>query len=706
MDKSQIQMSVDGAIKLVSARRLPEAEETLRRVLAVQPEHPVAMHIMAVVMHQTNRSPEALEWARRAVARQTNEAEFRNTLGVIAMNLGQFAEAEAAYRKSMQLRPTYVTALNNLAQMYMATGRLNDAVAIYRQAIQIAPNDPTAALALSSALISSGRLDEALGQLQRLSQIQPNNPDIYNLMGNALMMKGEPIQAIQAYRRSVAVMPTFAGGHSNLGNALQQTGSTEEALIYCQNALKYDPNLADAHNNMGNTLKDLARLDEACVHYRKAVALKPDTTIFFTNLVYAMWFRQACDPAEILAESRLGAKIHADPLTPRPAYFTNDRTPGKRIRIGYVSGDFRAHPVGRFMAPLITNHNKANVEVLLFSNVAKPDFLTHRIYAGADKIIQTNAMNDAAIAEAVKREGVDVLVDLSLHMAGTRLPLFARKPAPLNFTYLAYCATSGIDAMDYCVTDVNLDPITEPIPEGEAGPTSPWHSERLLHLKQCYWCYPPPDEAPPFNASPAERNGFVTFGSFNSFTKLNPGVIDLWATLMRSLPTSRMYLVVPGGIARQTDVANAFRQRGVDPGRLRMGGITSVPDYFKIYLDTDIALDPFPYCGGTTTMDALWMGLPVVTMAGRWATARAGVTILKNVGIPQWISNGPEQYLEIARSIAGDIPALAQWRRTLRAQMAASPLMDGKRFAADYEEAVRRAWDVWCVKGGKTSMPA
>ena len=694
MTKAAIQQALQTAMTLARSGRVPEAESIYRQVLSAHPEQPGALHGYGMLLHATGHAPQALELLRRAATLQANDADIRNALGSAAATCGQLAEAEGAFRRAIELRPGLAGAHENLAGLLTYTGRHAEAVAVGQRALTLAPKSFSVMCSLAQSLLGLNRLEEALVLGQRAVGLGLPAFRAWEILGHAYMGMGRPDEAIEAYRRGTSPQPGFAVAYSNLGNALQQRARTEEGIAALQMAIRLDPKLPDARNNYGNALKDLARLDEAVAEYRIAVQLRPQTALFGSNLVYALWFRQHCDPAEVLAESRAWASYHAEPLTVGAPPHANDRNPDRRLRVGLVSPDFRFHPVGRLIEPLIAHHDRAQLELVLFSGVVRPDELTHAMYANAAAVVDTRGMSDEQLAAAARQANVDVLVDLQLHMSGTRLKAFAMRPAPVQITYLGYCATSGMTAMDYCLTDRNLDPWDGPDPPG--GAPSPIHSERLLHLDTCYWCYGEPPGLPPPNALPAALDGIVTFGSLNSFTKLNEGVFDVWAQVLHAVPNARLFLVVPGGPARQADVAANLARRGIAPHRLRMTDIVGTREYFLLYQGVDIALDPFPYSGGTTTMDALYMGVPVVTLQGRWATARAGVTLLRTAGLPQWIAQTPAEYVQLAVGLAADLPALAHWRRTLRERLKASPLMDGRRFAADVESAFRRAWRYWC----------
>ena len=695
MTKAAIRGALQTATGLARAGRAGEAESIYRQILAAHPDEAGALFGYGQLLHASGHHPQAVALLRQAVARQSNDADIRNVLGAALAAVGELDESLAAFRRAIELRPGLAAAHENLTSVLAYVGRSAEALAAGERALALSPRSPVTLMAMAQALVSLHRLAEAIPVAQRAAAADPPGYRAHELIGHACLGLGMGDEAIEAYKRSVSPQPGFAAAYSNLGNALQQRARTAEAMPHLEMAIRLDPNLPDARNNYGNALKDLARLDEACEQYRTAVRQRPSTALFGSNLVYAMWFRQACDPAEILAESRAWAAHHAEPLTAVAPPHGNDRHPDRRLRVGLVSPDFRFHPVGRLIQPLVMHHPRDQIELVLFSGVVRADDLTNQMYAAAAAVVDTRGMTDEHLAAAARTAGIDVLIDLQVHMSGTRLRAFALRPAPVQVTYLGYCSTTGMSAMDYVLTDRTLDPYDGPDPAG--GAPSEIHSERLLHLAGCYWCYGEPPGLPEPAERPADRP--LVFGSLNSFTKLNDGVFDTWAELLRRVPDSYLFLVVPGGPQRQYDVGQMWVRRGVAGHRVIMTDIVSAFDYFLLYQNVDVALDPFPYAGGTTTMDALYMGVPVVTLEGRWATARAGVTLLRAAGLPQWIAQAPQQYVELAAGLANDRPALTRWRRTLRDHLRRSPLMDGPRFAADVSSTLRRAWRHWCATG-------
>jgi predicted O-linked N-acetylglucosamine transferase (SPINDLY family) len=368
----------------------------------------------------------------------------------------------------------------------------------------------------------------------------------------------------------------------------------------------------------------------------------------------------------------------------------NDRSPQRRLRIGYVSPDFRFHPVGRFLLPLLETHDRGNFEIFCYASVDVPDALTDRCRAYTDAWRDVRDLSDEQLAQVVRRDRIDVLVDLTMHMAQNRLLLFARKPAPVQVTYLAYCGTTGLETMDYRLTDPHLDP-----PGGDER----FYSERSVRLPETYWCYRPTIETPPVNPLPALAAGHVRFGSLNNFCKATPPTLAAWGRLLQAVPVSRLLLSARAGSHRDR-VRGLLGEQGVASERVDFVDIQPVAEYFALYQQIDVALDPFPYGGGTTSCDALWMGVPVVSLAGQTAVGRGGLSILTNVGLPDLAARDAGHYVQVAAELAQDLPRLSDLRATLRERMRNSPLMDAPRFARSVEAAYREMWRRWCHRAG------
>ncbi|MEA2631852.1 MAG: protein O-GlcNAc transferase, partial [Chloroflexota bacterium] len=627
-----------------------------RRVLARCPDHADALHSLGILANMTGRPDAAIDLIARAIAVNPAVAEYHGSLGESYGRSGRWSEAIASLRRAVELKPDYAEAHNNLGNALQGEGRFDEAIAAYARAIQLKPDHARAHSNLGNALQAKGRLDDA----------------------------------IAAYSRAIQLEPEYAKAHNNLGNALQSEGRLDEAIAAFERAIAVNPDLAEAHNNLGVVFKDQGRLDEALACFRGAVERKPDFSGAASNVLYTLYFHPDYDARAILAEHRRWDARFADPLADSIRPHPNDPSPDRRLRIGYVSPDFRSHPVGLFMVPLLESHHHDNYEIVCYSNSSLADAITGRCRAHADVWREVRGLSDERLALAIRRDRIDILVDLTMHMANGRLLVFARKPAPVQVTYLAYCGTTGLGTMDYRLTDPYLDP-----PGQEERP----YSERSIHLGETYWCYRPAVQTPPRKTTPASQAGHITFGCLNNFCKVTAPTLEVWSRLLRAMPEARLLLHADAGSHRDR-VRDFLTRQGVSPDRLTFSGRMPTPDYFRMYERIDVALDPFPYGGGTTTCDALWMGVPVVTLAGQTAVGRGGLSILSNVGLSDLVARDSDEYVRICLELARDRSRLNELRASLRARMQRSPLMDAPRFARGIEAIYRTIWGRWCARCG------
>jgi predicted O-linked N-acetylglucosamine transferase (SPINDLY family) len=546
----------------------------------------------------------------------------------------------------------------------------------------------------AEALHKAGRLAEAQAALRKLLNQRPDHPAAVHLLGIVAGRLGQTAESVRLLRRAVQLQPRSAQAHHNLAFALRLNGAADEAIAHFNRAIQIRPDFAEAHSNLGNALIDIGQFDQAIASHRQAVRLSPDDAKEHSNLVFILHYHPGYDARMIHEELRRWNQQHAEPLKKFIQPHANSRDPDRRLRIGYVSPDFREHPVGQNLLPLFRRHDHRQMEIFCYANVLRPDRLTDQLRGYADVWRSIVGLSDSQAVDLIRQDRIDVLVDLALHSASNRLMVFAHKPAPVQATYLGYCGGTGMDAMDYRLSDPYLDP-----KESDLS----CYSERTIRLPETYWCYevagPTPEVSPP----PVAAAGYLTFGCLNNFVKVSQPALDLWAEILRGLPQSRLIVHSHRGTH-----LNAMRQRfagkGISPDRLEFPNWQPWPQYVRTYGRIDIALDPFPWGGGITTCDALWMGVPVVSLVGRTAVGRGGASILSNVGLPELIAQTPQQYVQIAADLAGNLPRLAELRRTLRARMQASPLMDAPRFARNVEAAYRQMWRNWCATGGNSSL--
>jgi protein O-GlcNAc transferase len=579
------------------------------------------------------------------------------------------------------------------AMAHHRAGRLAEAEKLYRAVLALDTNQADALNMLGALAGEAGRLDEAVELIGRAAKIKPDSPLVLNNLGTTLAKCGRIEEAISVFGKVIRLKPNYPDAHYNLGNVLRETERLEDAVAAFRQCLRLKPNHAEAHNNLGSTLKKLGLLDEAIAGFREAIRLKPEYVEAHSNLVFAMYFDPKYDAGMIRDESDRWNRQHAESFRKFIRRHTNERNENRRLRIGYVSPDFRNHSVSRFLLPLFREHDHRVIEVFCYSDVERTDDFTDRLRACADRWVDIAGRSDERAVNQVREDQIDVLIDLAGHTSGNRLQMFARKPAPVQISYLGYPGSTGVAEIDYRLTDALADPV--------GG------SERLLRLPVCNWCFNEPEDAPPVGPLPAESNGFVRFGSFNNFAKASPLVMDLWARILNGVEGSRLMIKSRGlgepGVRDR--IRRSFGDRGISSDRLEIRGHeSSVASHLGAYNRMDIALDSFPYHGTTTTCEALWMGVPVVSLAGQTHVSRVGASLLNSVGLPEFIAQTTKQYVEIAIELAKDLPRLAELRRTLRPRIRVSPLMDASRLARDIENAYRKMWRNWCAQSGNSGI--
>jgi predicted O-linked N-acetylglucosamine transferase (SPINDLY family) len=529
----------------------------------------------------------------------------------------------------------------------------------------------------------------AVAYFQEALRQRPNDPEAYYRLGVALDKQYRGIEAVLCLRQAVRLKLDFADAHKALGDALRAHLDTpvDEAISCYRTAIHLKPEDAEAHHMLGRTLKELGLLDEAVSALRRACQLRPDSAEFHSSLLYCLHYHPDTNPGFLVEEHERWNRLHAEPLTALSQPHANDPDPNRRLRIGYVSPYFRNHSVGRFLLPLVEAHDRRQFEVYCYTSMRGNDEVTTRFRSHADGWHEIYGMSDEDLADLIRQDRIDILLDLDAHTATNRLLAFARKPAPVQVTYLAYCSTTGMRVMDYRITDPFLDPVEQPARYPEA---SVW-------LPETYWCYQPMPDLPPVEALPALASGCLTFGCLNNFWKVTVPTLTVWRDLLQAVPGSRLLLHARPG-SHQDRVRAFFAERGIDAGRIEFAGVLPPVRFFALYGQIDIGLDPFPFPGGTTTCDALWMGVPVISLAGRTSVSRGGVSILSNVGLPELIARTPGEYKRIALDLAADLPRLAALRAGLRERMQCSPLMDAPRFVQNMETAFRSMWRRWCDK--------
>jgi len=594
-----------------------------------------------------------------------------------------------SYQRALAACPIYAAAFTNMGNALRLLGELDQAAAAHQRALELMPQNATILYNLGLVYQDQWKIDAAIECFRRALAINPGYVAALSNLGTALEKSGRRLEAIAAFERVVALDPNNAGAQCNLGGLLLSGSRIDEALAHSRRAIELNGNLAEAHANYANALWQAGRTDLAIHSFWRAAELAPHNKGFLSNCSFAAYFDAGSTLADLKRTHELWNQRFAEPLRSSIQPHHNDRTPGRRLRVGYVSPNFQAHAEAAFIVPLLENHDRSEVESYCYSDVARPDGVTERLKQRADVWRQTVGVSDADLADAIRADRIDILIDLSMHMSGSRLPVFARKPAPIQIAYLAYPGTTGLPTMDYRLTDSFVDP---------PGMFENHYTEKCIRLPRTFACYNPAaledSDLTRIGAGFVRSGSPPTFGSLNNFAKVNDGVLKLWSGVLRAVSGSRLRLLA-GAEEGRRHVLDRLGKLGVEPNRIDFVGKQQRPEYLKEYLRIDICLDTLPYCGHTTTLDALWMGVPVVTRVGATAAGRVGWSLMNNLQLTDLAGHDDEEFVRIAAGLAADAPRRRQLHATLRQRLTDSPLMDGGEFARDVEAAYRRVWHDW-----------
>jgi predicted O-linked N-acetylglucosamine transferase (SPINDLY family) len=705
---------------------LEGAAACLCRALELKPDFAEAHNNLGSILREQEKLEAAAASYRRAVELKPDYAQGYNNLGVVLKELGRFDDAIAVCRQAVELKPDYAEAYNNLSNAYCALGKLDEAIAASRAALKLKPDDPATHNNLGNAFYSQGNWDDAgacyrralelnvdyaeahnnlgnahaaLGRFEtaivsycRALELKPDFAEGYNNLGNAYSALRRLDDAVACYRRALELKPALAEAHTHLGVALKEQGRLSEAAAACRRAVELRPDYAEGYNNLGNVLKDQGRPSEATACYRQALDLKPDYVATHSNLLFALQYCSDVTPVKLAgahAEFDRRHASHAPRLSRTPSVESaqsSTRIAASRLplRLGFVSPDLGRHPVGYFLVGVLENLDPTEFETVCYCDRVVKDDLTNRLQAAANRWHDTFGLSDERLAEQIHAEPIDILFDLAGHTAHNRLLAFARHPVPIQMTWAGYVGTTGLAAMDYLLADRYQVP-----PRADS-----YYRERVLRMPDGYVCYDAPAYAPAVGPLPALDRGEVTFGCFNNPAKITSSVVEVWAEILRRLPRARMLLKFKGW--DDFDVAQHFRDLfvagGIDPTRLEFLGGSPHAELLATYNRIDLALDTFPYNGGLTTCEALWMGVPVVTFPGETFAGRHSLSHLSTAGLTETIAKDLEEYVKLAVSLATNLPRLAALRVGLRQQMARSPLCDAKRFAQNLSALLRGLW--------------
>ncbi len=573
-----------------------------------------------------------------------------------------------------------------------SAGQTLDALGAFERVLALAPQHSGALFQLGAIAHGAGRLDSAKGFFARAATADPRSAEVQIALGALLHGEGALDQAAAALERAVALEPGDADAWMNLGNIRREQGAYTAAELAGRRATELSPASALAWRNLAVTLQEQGRAEPAIAAYDRALAHAPELREAQSGRLFCLNYEEDRSAAEVAREhQRWGVSLQARAPAAAAAW-PNAPDPGRRIRIGYVSGDFHTHPVGYFLLQVLKAHNRSSVEVICYSNGVRTDAMTGQLRDASDHWRSIAGMNDEAAEAMIRADAIDVLIDLSGHTAHGRLPLFARRPAPVLASWLGYVATTGLPAIDYLITD----------PETAPPGSEVLFTETLLRSPRGRFCYAPPGYAPEVSEPPSSRGAPVVFGSFNDTLKITPRVVRLWAAVLAAVPESRLMLkwrsLDDEGVRGR--FMELFGRAGVDSSRLELRGYSPHPEMLAQYAEVDVALDPLGFSGGMTTCEALFMGIPVVTLPEEKPASRQTLSFLTQLGMTELVAASEAHYVSLAASLARDPERLKHLRASLRPRMQSSPVCQPALFTATHEGLIRRMWRDWCDGAG------
>ncbi len=752
------------SLQLHRTGRLAEAERVYQDILAENPDCADALYGLAAIAHGAKLHETAIEFVDRAIQINPSNANFHALRGQALRALDRLDEAVASYRCALSLKPGSAKILVSLAVALRRQGAVEEAASVLHETSRLQPRSAEAHINLGNVYVQTGHRDEAADHYRKALIISPESAEAQNNLARIQQQNGDAQAALKGYERAVQLQPAYYDAHLNLGTLRRAQGDLNGAIEAFQRTISLKPDSIDALLGLGECMLDLGLMDRALTCYEHVLAHERDSPVALIGSGVALLvlgqirkaaerlqtsiatqpllaeayvnlggaysnearleeaagaFAQALaiNPANREAQSNALFLLNYDPIVSAPdlceshrrwgAYVShgvgslhahpNVRDTERRLSVGYVSGDLRAHSVAFFLEPILANHDRQRIRTFAYSNSYVDDPVTHRLRALCDSWRSIKGLSPDDAARKIYEDGIDILIDLSGHTGGESQLVFARKPAPVQASYLGYPTTTGLPAMDYRITDWTVDPA------GAEG----INTERPIRLPNSYFCYRPPASAPQPEEAPVCSNGFITFGSFNSLTKINASTLDLWVEVLGGVPDSRLVIKNKSLVDEsvRSRLLEQLKNRGVAHERVVLQAWTgSVEMHLQQYRRVDIALDCAPYNGATTTCEALWMGVPVVTLAGTTHAGRMGASILSAAGLRDFVADSRSGFIELCQGLASRRSELKNLRHSMRQRVKASALCDEVRFARDFEGRLREMWREWVASAPTESQ--
>ena len=667
---------------------LKTALKHFNKALAIFPNHQDALINKGIALMGLDDLNNSASILAKAIEIKANPKAYYN-LGRVQQKLTQPEKAIASYHQAIKLNPQYIQAYNNLSLTLKSVQKYDEAVSACKKALTFNPNFIESLTNMAAILMDMGQYDEAISTYKQVLEIVPDSTETHYNLGTVFRRIADNDNAKIFFNKAIRLTPDHCESLNHMGTLSQAEGKLEDAVNYLKKVLHSDPNHAAALNNLGQVYTAKGSIPEAINCFHQALKVTPMDQQVYSNLLFAQNYNPAYTQEHLHKEAVKWWGNYRKDIEPYKN-FTIEPKPAKRLRIGYVSGDFRRHSVSFFFEPLITHHNRQEVEVFCYSEVGNPDKVTHTIKGLSDHWVDISTIPDDTAAKKIYNDNIDILVDLSGHTGHNRLSIFARRPAPVQVSWLGYPNTTGMGCMDYRLTDNAADPDCDE-----------FYSEKLLRLPTGFLCFKPPDNAPQVAPLPALQSNIVTFGSFNNFSKINDQVMKCWSSILANVPDSRLLLKCRQLADKQTreQCLEKFTQLGIAAERiLTLPRTKTLSDHLNCYNQVDIGLDTFPYNGTTTTCEALWMGVPVVVSDGDRHAGRVGKSIMKMFNAPELICTSETDYINKSISLATNLEELKAMRHSLRQKMQQSTLCDAVNFTINIEKAYRAIWHAWCLK--------
>lgn len=669
--------------------KLEEAAASYARALQLEPNYAHAYANLGGLLRRLGRFDEAIASCQRALAIQPDSLAALNNLGEAYRIQGRHEEAVRCYQRALEINPQSAEIHINLGMVFKAMGLLDQAIAFYRHAVQLRPEFSAGHVHLASTLRQVERLEEAAASYRQAIELNPRDAEAHNNLGEIQWQQGQSQAAISSFERSISLAPSFAFAHYNLGTARRGEGELESAAESFRTAIANDAQFAAAWNNLAMTYCEQGKSAEAIDYFKRAMELNPLDPRIHSHFLVCQQYLPNVSLAQLSHDHIEWGQRHAMPLTASRKSLSNQPDPNRPLRVGFVSRDFRRHPVGYFLVRALESLVGSQCTTIGYCDQQRDDDLTDRLRSATVSWTDVYRLTDKQLAVRIEEDAIDILVDLAGHTAGNRLLVFAQKPAPVQATWMGYVGTTGVEGIDYLISDRFHTPVG----------VDKFYREKIVRLPDGYVCYDPPDDAPTIGPLPALAAGHITFGCFNNPAKISAAAVALWARILARVPQSRLMLKYSGLEDRgaQRHFRALLHEAGVPSERIALLGHAPHPELLAQYNHIDIALDTLPYSGGITTCEALYMGVPVISFPGETFASRHSFSHLSNIGLNEMIAHNQDDYVERAVQLAQNVGELSALRSTLRECVARSPLCDGARFGRGLGMAFRQIWQEWCA---------